>query len=76
MLTIKDLSASQELDRTALRAVAGGTGVPSFALTNVSSDLFDVLGTAFQSDVTSIGNFGNDGSLVSNYVDNDKDINV
>ena len=29
MLTIKDLSASQELDRAAMGAVAGGTASPA-----------------------------------------------
>ncbi len=76
MLTLKDLSASQELDRAAMGAVAGGNGVPGFSLSNYSNDLFDILGAAYQSDVTSIANAGNHGSLVFNYVDNDKDINV
>ena len=76
MLTIKDLSASQELDRAAMGAVAGGEGAPSFALFNFSNDLFDVLGAAYQTDVTTIANVGNHGSLVFNYVDNDKSINV
>jgi len=76
MLTIKDLSASKELDRAAMGAVAGGEGAPSFALSNFSNDLFDILGFAAQSDVTTIANVGNHGSLIFNYVDNDKSINV
>jgi hypothetical protein len=76
MLTIKDLSARQELDRAAMGAVAGGTGLPGFALTNTATDLFDILGAASQVDYTSIANVGNHGSLVLNIVDNDKDINV
>jgi hypothetical protein len=76
MLTIKDLSASKELDRAAMGAVAGGEGAPSFALSNYSNDLFDILGAAYQSDVTAIANVGNHGSTVYNVVDNDKSINV
>ena len=72
MLTIKDLSANQELDRTAMGAVAGG----SFSLDNDASDLFDILGAASQVDYTAIANVGNHGSLIFNYVDNDKDIDV
>ena len=72
MLTIKDLSASQELDRAAMGAVAGG----SFSLDNDANDLFDILGAASQVDYTSIANVGNHGSLIFNYVDNDKDIDV
>ena len=48
MLTIKDLSASKELDRAAMGAVAGGEGAPSFALSNFSNDLFDILGSAYR----------------------------
>ena len=76
MLTIKDLSARQDLDRAAMGAVAGGNGLPGFALTNNANDLFDILGAASQVDYTSIANVGNHGSLVLNIVDNDKDINV
>ena len=76
MLTIKDLSASKELDRAAMGAVAGGEGAPSFALSNYANDLFDIVGTVYQTDVTTIGNFGNHGSLIFNYVDNDKSVNV
>ena len=72
MLTIKDLSASQDLDRAALGAVTGG----SFSLSNNASDLFDFLGAAEQTDLTAITNVGNHGSLVFNFVDNDKNINV
>ena len=32
MLTIKDLTASKELDRTAMAGVSGGTGIPPFIL--------------------------------------------
>ena len=49
---------------------------PSFGLFNYSNDLFDILGFVAQTDVTSIANVGNHGSLVFNYVDNDKTINV
>lgn len=76
MLNIKDLSASQELDRAAMSTVAGGEGLPGFSLSNYSNDLFDILGFAAQTDVTSIANVGNHGSLVFNYVSNDKTINV
>lgn len=77
MLTINDLPASDDLDRAAMRVVAGGTGLPGLAaLTNTSTDLFDFLGAASQVDTTSIANLGNHGSLVLNIVDNDKDINV
>ena len=76
MLTIKDLSASQELDRAAMTAVAGGEGFPGFSLSNYSNDLIDFLGAAQQSDVTTIANGHIYGSLVFNYVDNDKTINV
>ena len=76
MLTIKDLSARQDLDRTAMGAVAGGNGLPGLALTNNANDLFDILGAAAQVDTTAIANFGNHGSLVLNVVDNDKFINV
>jgi len=75
MLTIKDLSASKELDRTAMSAVRGGTA-PSFDLSNYVNDYIDFLGAANQSDVTTIGNVGNHGSLIFNYVDNDKHITV
>jgi hypothetical protein len=75
MLTIKDLSTSKELDRTAMTAVRGGTG-PSYDLSNYVNDYIDYLGVANQSDVTTIVNHGNEGSLVFNYVDNDKTINV
>ena len=72
MLTIKDLSASQDLDRAAMGALAGG----SFSLNNNANDLVDFLGAAAQVDATAIHNLGNHGSLVFNYVDNDKDIDV
>ena len=75
MLTIKDLSTSKELDRTAMTAVRGGTG-PSFDLSNYVDDYIDFLGAANQSDVTAIANVGNHGSLIWNEVDNDKTINV
>lgn len=75
MLTIKDLSASKELDRAAMTSVRGGEG-PSFALSNWVNDYIDFLGAANQSDVTVIENVGNHGSLIFNYVDNDKTINV
>jgi hypothetical protein len=75
MLTIKDLSTSKELDRTAMTAVRGGTG-PGFDLESYVNDYIDFLGVANQSDVTTIGNVGNAGSLIFNYVDNDKTINV
>ena len=76
MLTLKDLSASQELDRAAMAAVAGGEGAPSFFLINYANDLFDIVGEVYQTDATSIANVGNHGSLVFNYVDNDKNVNV
>jgi hypothetical protein len=75
MLTIKDLSASKELDRTAMSAVRGGTG-PGFDVSNYVDDYIDFLGAANQSDVTTIGNYDNQGSLIFNYVDSDKTINV
>lgn len=78
MLSIKDLRANQELDRAARAAVIGGSGLPGpgFALSNLSRDLFDVVGEAHQFDLTSISNVGNHGSLILNIVDNDKDVNV
>ena len=76
MLSIKDLSANKELDRAAMGAVAGGNGAPSFALSNYANDLIDFLGAAQQSDVTSIINANNYGTLVFNYVDADKHITV
>jgi hypothetical protein len=75
MLTIKDLSTSKELDRTAMSAVRGGTG-PSFDLSNYVNDYSDILGVANQQDFTTIGNLGNQGSMIWNEVDNDKTINV
>ena len=36
MLTIKDLTTSKELDRTAMAGVSGGTGIPPFIL-NIAS---------------------------------------
>ena len=54
MLSIKDLSASKELDRAAMSAVAGGEGFPSFFQYNYANDLYDVLGYAAQTDVTTI----------------------
>ena len=36
MLTIKDLTASKELDRTAMAGVSGGTGIPPFVLNLMS----------------------------------------
>ena len=76
MLTIKDLSASQELDRAAMGVVAGGNGFPGFSLSNYANDLFDIVGAVYQTDVTAITNVGNHGSLIFNYVDNDKTVNV
>jgi len=75
MLTIKDLSASKELDRAAMTSVRGGEG-PSFASSNYVNDYIDFLGMANQSDATGIVNYANHGSLVFNYVSNDKTINV
>ena len=75
-MLIKDLSANKALDRAAMGAVAGGNGAPSFALFNFSNDLLDVLGAAYQSDVTTIANVGNHGSAVFNLVDNDKSVIV
>ena len=75
MLSIKDLSTSQELDRAAMGAVTGGTGIPGFFQTNVANDLYDFLGVAYQKDATVITNADNHGSWVDNIVDNDKTVN-
>ena len=52
MLTIKGLFSSQDLDRAAMSAVAGGWFSPS----DGADDLFDFLGLAAQTDATAIVN--------------------
>jgi hypothetical protein len=59
-----------------MAAVAGVEGAPSFFLSNYANDLFDIVGSVCQTDVTTIGNFGNHVSLIFNYVDNDKSVNL
>ena len=72
MLTIKDLSASKELDRTAMTAVRGGSDFPSplFGITN--APIIDAgVHQLAQAQAVAIGQGGNLGGFnaVGNYQD-------
>ena len=70
MLTIKDLTASKELDGKEMASVAGGIGIPPFVL-----NLFSPVNGPKQADLMGVA-LSSTGPQLNTTIQNDNDTNV